>query len=75
MKFLQSFALILPVLSGIFAMEQTCKWVMDVLEMVTDSKDAAEFRLYKSAIQVGESYFVRLRISCENQVGKRLERV
>ena len=56
-------------------MEQTCKWVMDVLEMVTDSKDATEFRLYKSAIQVGESYFVRLRISCENQVGKRWERV
>ena len=70
MKFFKSLAFILAVLSASFATEQTCKWIMDVLEMVTDSEDATEFRLYQNSIQVGDSYFVRLRISCENQVRK-----
>ena len=68
MKYLKNFALVLTVLTGSFAMDETCTWLMDVLEMVTDSKDATEFRLHQHAIRVGNSYFVRLRISCENQV-------
>ena len=68
MKFFKSCTLIFTVLSVSFAMEQTCEWIMDVLEIVTDSNDATEFRLYQSAIHAGGSYFVRLRISCENQV-------
>ena len=69
MKFCEGFALILSVLSVSFAMDQTCKWIMDVLEMVTDPiNGATEFRLYQSSIQVGYLYFVRLRISCEDRV-------
>ena len=73
MECLKSFALILTVLTGSFATDETCTWLMDVLEMVTDSNGATEFRLHQHAIRVGNSYFVRLRISCEDQVGFYLD--
>lgn len=68
MKILWSFGFFFTVSWTSLAMQETCKWVMDVLEMVTDTHDVTVFRPYQSEIQVGEPYFIRLRISCKKQV-------
>ena len=68
MKTLGSFTLILSLLSVGFAMDKTCMWVMNVLEMITHSGNAVEFRISSNTVRAESSYFVRLRISCKNQV-------
>ena len=48
------------------AMENSCKWLYDVLEMVSEPE--IEYRLHYNLVHPGRSFFLRSRISCENQV-------
>ena len=47
-------------------MKRSCKWLMDVLEMLSEPEN--EFRPYYNVVHPGRSFFLRIRIACHGQV-------